>query len=66
MKLIKAFVVLSVLLVSTLAVAETTEEPVIGIVGRTECGGFWRYDFNYKTVDADGKTPIVLLSLIHI
>ena len=66
MKLIKAFVVLSVLLVSTLAVAETTEEPVIGIVGRTECGGFWRYDFNYKTVDADGKTPIVLSAAIFM
>ena len=29
----RTFVVLSVLLVSTLAVAETTDEPVIGIVG---------------------------------
>ena len=53
-KLRKSFVLLLVLLVSTLAVAETTEEPVIGIVGRTECSGFWRYDFNYETVDADG------------
>ena len=50
----RTFVVLSVLLVSTLAVAETTDEPVIGIVGRTDCGGFWRYDFNYETVESDG------------
>ena len=62
----RTFVILSVLLVSTLAVAETTDEPVIGIVGRTDCGGFWRYDFNYETVDADGKTPIVLSAAIFM
>ena len=62
----RTFVVLSVLLVSTLAVAETTDEPVIGIVGRTDCGSFWRYDFNYETVDADGETPIVLSAAIFM
>ena len=65
-KLRKSFVLLLVLLVSTLAVAETTEEPVIGIVGRTDCGSFWRYDFNYETVDADGETPIVLSAAIFM
>ena len=62
----RTFVVLSVLLVSTLALAETSDEHVIGIVGRTECSGFWRYDFNYETVDADGKTPIVLSAAIFM
>ena len=62
----RTFVILTILLVSTLAVAETTDEPVIGIVGRTECSGFWRYDFNYETVDADGKTPIVLSAAIFM
>lgn len=41
-------------LISTVVVAQTIE-PTIGIVNRTDCGGFWRYDFNYET-----------LSLIHI
>ncbi|MGN1228231.1 MAG: hypothetical protein ACI4T5_01070 [Prevotella sp.] len=67
MKVLKrTFVVLTILLVSTLAVADTTDEPVIGIVGRTECGSFWRYDFNYETVDADGETPIVLSAAIFM
>ncbi|MGM9687487.1 MAG: hypothetical protein ACI3YD_00410 [Alloprevotella sp.] len=52
-------------LVSTVVVAETTE-PEIGIVNRTDCGGFWRYDFNYETVDADGETPIVLSAAIFM
>ena len=59
------FVVLSVLLASTSVVAESTE-PVVGIVNRTNCGGFWRYDFNYETVDADGETPIVLSAAIFM
>ena len=59
------FVVLSVLLASTSVVAESTE-PVIGIVNRMDCGGFWRYDFNYETVDADGETPIVLSAAIFM
>ena len=61
----KIIVVVSVLLASTFAVAETTE-PVIGIVNRTQCGGFWRYDFNYETVDTDGETPIVLSAAIFM
>ena len=52
-------------LASTIAVAETTE-PEIGIVNRTDCGGFWRYDFNYETVDTDGETPIVLSAAIFM
>lgn len=52
-------------LASTVMVAETTE-PEIGIVKRTDCGGFWRYDFNYETVDADGETPIVLSAAIFM
>ncbi|MGM9732557.1 MAG: hypothetical protein ACI3YT_00325 [Prevotella sp.] len=59
------FVVLSVLLASTLAMAETTG-PLIGIVNRKDCGSFWRYDFNYETVDADGETPIVLSAAIFM
>ena len=56
---------MSVLLASTSVVAESTE-PVVGIVNRTNCGGFWRYDFNYETVDADGETPIVLSAAIFM
>ena len=56
---------MSVLLASTPVVAESTE-PVIGIVNRMDCGGFWRYDFNYETVDADGETPIVLSAAIFM
>lgn len=44
-------------LASTVMVADTTE-PEIGIVKRTDCGGFWRYDFNYETVDADGNAVL--------
>ena len=67
MKVLKrTFVVLSLLIVSTLAVAETTDEPVIGIVGRTDCGSFLRYDFNYETVYADGEKPIVLSAAIFM
>ena len=52
-------------LASTIAVAETTE-PEIGIVNRTDCGGFWRYDFNYSTTDVDGVTPITLSAAIFM
>ncbi len=60
-----AFVVAAILLATTMAVAETTE-PTIGIVNRTQCAGFWRYDFNYETVDTDGETPIVLSAAIFM
>ena len=50
---------------STVVMADTIE-PFIGIVNRTDCGGFWRYDFNYKTVDVDGETPIVLSAAIFL
>ena len=43
-------------LTATVVMAGTIE-PFIGIVNRTDCGGFWRYDFNYETVDVDGETP---------
>ena len=52
-------------LASTVVVAQTTE-PEIGIVNRTDCGGFWRYDFNYETIDADGETPILLSAAIFM
>lgn len=38
----------------------------LGIVNRQQFGGFWRYDFNYETVDTDGKTPIVLSAAIFM
>ena len=60
-----AWFILSVLLASTRTVAETTE-PLLGIVNRTDCGSYWRYDFNYETVDADGETPIVLSAAIFL
>ena len=43
-----------------------TSEVEKGIINRTQCGGFWRYDFNYQTVDADGETPIVLSAAIFL
>lgn len=52
-------------LTSTVVMAGTTE-PFMGIVNRTDCGGFWRYDFNYETVDVDGETPIVLSAAIFL
>ena len=52
-------------LVSVGAIADTIE-PFIGIVNRTNCGSFWRYDFNYETMDADGETPIVLSAAIFM
>lgn len=52
-------------LVSVGAIADTIE-PFVGIVNRTNCGSFWRYDFNYETMDADGETPIVLSAAIFM
>ena len=52
-------------LTSTVVMAGTIG-PFIGIVNRTDCGGFWRYDFNYETVDVDGETPIVLSAAIFL
>ena len=52
-------------LISTVVVAQTIE-PTIGIVNRTDCGGFWRYDFNYETVDVDEVSPIVLSAAIFL
>lgn len=60
-----ALLAVVVWLVSTVVIAQTTE-PFIGIVNRTDCGTFWRYDFNYETVDADGETPIVLSAAIFL
>ena len=41
-------------------------EPETGIFNRTNYGGFWRYDFNYETVDADGETPVILSAAIFM
>lgn len=46
--------------------AEEITRPAAAIVNRTECSGFWRYDFTYGTVDADGKTPITLSAAIFM
>lgn len=51
-------------MVSATSVMAEGIEPAIGIVNRTNCGKFWRLDFNYATVDADGETPIVLSAAI--
>ena len=64
-KLLLCIVTLSVLLTSTIVMAETTQ-PEIGIVNRINCGTFWRYDFNYETVDADGETPVILSAAIFM
>ncbi len=45
---------------------EEETQPKTGIVNRTDCGTFWRYDFNYETVDTDGKTPITLSAAIFM
>ena len=57
--------ILTILMASVTVMAQTAE-PVIGIVNRTNCGIFWRLDFNYKTVDADGETPVVLSAAIFM
>ena len=54
------------LVVSATSVMAEGIEPAIGIVNRTNCGKFWRLDFNYQTVDADGETPIVLSAAIFM
>ena len=64
-KLLLCIVTLSVLLTSTIVMAETTQ-PEIGIFNRINCGTFWRYDFNYETVDADGETPVILSAAIFL
>ncbi|MDD5895111.1 MAG: hypothetical protein PUC79_02290 [Prevotellaceae bacterium] len=61
----KTFVAVAVLMASLTVMAETTE-PAIGIVNRKSCGTFWRIDFNYKTIDTDGETPIVLSAAIFM
>ena len=57
--------ILTILMASVTVMAQTAE-PVIGIVNRTNCGIFWRLDFNYETVDADGETPVVLSAAIFM
>lgn len=42
------------------------QQPQLGIVNRTQCSGFWRYDFNYTTTDIDEETPIVLSAAIFL
>ena len=54
------------LVVSATSLMAEGIEPAIGIVNRTNCGKFWRLDFNYATVDADGETPIVLSAAIFM
>ena len=62
-RLISTFLLLIMVWAPTMA---QTSEVKKGIVNRTQCGGFWRYDFNYQTVDADGETPIVLSAAIFL
>ena len=61
----KIMLILTILMASVTVMAQTAE-PVIGIVNRTNCGIFWRLDFNYETVDADGETPVVLSAAIFM
>ena len=42
------------------------QQPQLGIVNRTQCSSFWRYDFNYTTTDIDEETPIVLSAAIFL
>ena len=60
------FLVLWVVVTTATNVMAEAMEPTIGIVNRTNCGKFWRLDFNYQTVDADGETPIVLSAAIFM
>ena len=64
-KIGESLVALFALLTTTTALADTTQ-PEIGIVNRTNCGTFWRYDYNYETVDTDGESPIVLSAAIFM
>ena len=59
------FVLLSLLMASINLMAQTTK-PETGLVNKTNCGSFWRFDFNYETIDADGETPIVLSAAIFM
>ena len=56
------FAALAFMAAST-SVAQT---PELGIVKKTDCGFFWRYDFNYSTTDVDGVTPITLSAAIFM
>lgn len=62
-RLISIFLLLIMVWAPTMAQTSEVEK---GIINRTQCGGFWRYDFNYQTVDADGETPIVLSAAIFL
>ena len=62
-RIISTFLLLIMVWAPTMA---QTSEVKKGIINRTQCGGFWRYDFNYQTVDADGETPIVLSAAIFL
>lgn len=53
----------SAVMVAMVSVAQT---PELGIVKRTDCGTFWRYDFNYATTDVDGETPVTLSGAIFM
>ena len=64
-KIRESLVALFALLTTTTALADTIQ-PEIGIVNRTNCGTFWRYDYNYETVDTDGESPIVLSAAIFM
>lgn len=67
MKHIKRLISTFLLLIMVWApMTAQTGEVEKGIINRTQCGGFWRYDFNYETVDADGETPIVLSAAIFL
>ena len=59
------FVLLSLLMASISLMAQTTK-PETGLVNKTNCGSFWRFDFNYETIDADGETPVVLSAAIFM
>ena len=49
-KIITCFVLL---LIATIMGVAQEQQPQLGIVNRTQCSGFWRYDFNYTTTDID-------------
>ena len=62
-KIITCFVLL---LIATIMGVAQEQQPQLGIVNRTQCSGFWRYDFNYTTTDIDEETPIVLSAAIFL
>lgn len=54
-----------ILMVSAMSFAATSDTDCI--IARTlTSGGFWRYDFQYSTVDTDCQTPIVLSAAIFM